>query len=95
MSDVVHGWTLLTNHAHVLFCLAEDTSARLRDIALRVGITERAVQRNVSDLHEADYIEIHKQGRRNSYKINERKHLRHPIESHATIRELLELRIES
>ena len=43
-------WTFLTNHAHVLLCVARDPEARLRDVALAVGITERATQRIVADL---------------------------------------------
>src|SRR3954453_12712349 len=39
------GWTFLTNHAHVLFCIAEDPEVRLRDVAARVGITEGGGQR--------------------------------------------------
>lgn len=89
MSEHVPGWTFLTNHAHVLFCLAEDPSARLRDVAAKVGITERAVQRIVSDLHEEGYVSIHKEGRRNSYSINQRKKLRHPVEKNVSIKELL------
>ena len=46
-------WTFLSNHAHVLVCLAQDPDARLRDVALSDGITERAVQKIVSDLEEA------------------------------------------
>ena len=38
-------WTFLSNHAHVLVCLALDPDARLRDVAASVGITERAVQK--------------------------------------------------
>jgi hypothetical protein len=36
------GWDFLTNHAHVLLCVAHDPGIRLRDIAAWVGITERA-----------------------------------------------------
>ena len=36
-------WTLLSNHGYVLLCIADDADTRLRDIAMRVGITERAV----------------------------------------------------
>ena len=34
-------WTFLTNHAHVLLCLARDPALRLRDLATQVGITDR------------------------------------------------------
>lgn len=84
-------WTFLTNHAHVLLCLARDPAVRLRDVAQSVGITERAVQRIVHDLDEAGYIDITKEGRRNSYTVHRELHLRHPIERHRRVKSLLDL----
>lgn len=85
------GWTFLTNHAHVLICLAADPEARLREIAQAVGITERAVQRILSELEEAGYIEREREGRRNRYRLDRRLPLRHPLEAHRSIGTLLEL----
>ncbi len=82
-------WTFLTNHSHVLICIAADPEARMRDIAGKVGITERAVQRIVEDLTEGGYLEVEKQGRRNSYVVKARKHLRHPVEAHVQLESLL------
>ena len=84
------GWTFLTNHAHVLICIAEDTSVRERDIAARVGITERAVQRIVTELCDAGYVSKLRQGRRNVYTLHLDRPLRHPVEGHRTASELLE-----
>jgi predicted ArsR family transcriptional regulator len=62
------GWTFLTNHAHVLFCLAErPDDVRVRDVAVRVGITERAVQRILGELEAAGYLERSRVGRRSVY----------------------------
>jgi predicted ArsR family transcriptional regulator len=72
-------WVFLTNHAHVLLCVARDPEARARDIAERVGITERAAQRILSDLITEGYVSRLKLGRRNQYTVNSRGHLRHPI----------------
>jgi DNA-binding Lrp family transcriptional regulator len=85
------GWTFLTNHAHVLFCIAQDPEVRLRDVAARVGITERAVQRIVTDLEAEGYLAVSKEGRRNRYRINYEQPLRHPIERHRTVAALIEL----
>jgi len=82
-------WTFLTNHAHVLLCLARDSTMRMRDLALEVGITERAVQGIVSELEAAGYVERIRTGRRNSYRINKGLHLRHPIEQHKTIADFI------
>lgn len=83
------GWTFLTNHTHVLLCLFRNPDERLRDVAVAVGITERMVQRIVSELAEAGYLQISKEGRRNHYRVNSRLRLRHPLESRHTIGELL------
>ena len=82
-------WTFLTNHAHVLICVDEDPTARTRDIAVRVGITERAVQRIVSELCEAGYLTRMREGRRNRYTVNGEKRLRHSVEDHCQVSRLL------
>lgn len=84
-------WTFLTNHAHVLLCLAREPSARMRDVATQVGITERAVQRIVLDLEAAGYLTRARVGRRNEYTIAKNLPLRHPIERHRRVRALLAL----
>lgn len=85
------GWTFLTNHAHVLLCIAQDPEARMRDMAEQVGITERAVQRIVSELEEGGYLLRVKDGRRNRYEVRGDKPLRHPIERHQKVEALLAL----
>jgi len=84
-------WTFFTNHAHVLFVLASDPESRLRDVAERVQITERATQRIVHELEEEGYLRIVKQGRRNRYVIQANKRLRHPIERHRQLKDLIEV----
>ena len=88
---VSHQWTFLSNHAHVLICLADDPHVLLREVAARIGVTERAVQGIVKDLEEEGLIERHREGRRNSYVLNLEQPLRHPIEAHRTVRELVDL----
>jgi len=85
------GWTFLTNHAHVLLCLHQDDEVRLRDVAGRVGITERAVQKIIADLSGAGVIDVEREGRRNRYKIDGGKRLRHPVEAHRYVRDILRL----
>jgi DNA-binding transcriptional ArsR family regulator len=82
-------WTFLSNHGHVLVCLARDPEARLRDVASSVGITERAVQKIVSDLEAAGVVARVRDGRRNRYRLFTDRPLRHPIESHRTVGSLL------
>ena len=89
MSDASADWNFFSNYAHVLVCLAENPDARLRDVAERVGITERTAFRLVTDLEEASILMRVKEGRRNAYVIDTDARLRHPIESHCTVGELL------
>ena len=84
-------WTFLTNHSHVLLCLVENSTMRIRDIAAAVGITPRAVQKIISDLEVAGYIKRRREGRRNCYEINAGLRLRHPLEADRTLAALIAL----
>jgi DNA-binding MarR family transcriptional regulator len=85
------GWTFLSNHAQVLICIAREPEIRLRDIAQSVGITERAVQRIVSDLSDAGYVETERIGRRNRYAVNRNLRMRHSAQTNVDLGELLDL----
>jgi Mn-dependent DtxR family transcriptional regulator len=89
-SEAVKSWTFFTNHAHVLFCLARDPDLRLRDVAEQVGITERAVQRIVSELQRDGYLRVLREGRRNHYRVERGAPLRHPVEGHRTVGDILD-----
>jgi DNA-binding MarR family transcriptional regulator len=88
------GWTFLSNHGHVLVSLAADPEARIRDIADRVGITERAVQMILADLEEAGYVVRERVGRRNHYTVVERGRFRHPLEDHVRVGDFLSLVVQ-
>jgi DNA-binding MarR family transcriptional regulator len=88
-SDEYHAWRFVTNHAHVLTCIAADPTARHRDIAAAVGITERSVAHIVRDLEEAGYLTRTRDGRRNSYEIHGELPLRHPQHRHHTVAALI------
>lgn len=85
------GWTFFSNHAHVLCCLVQQPDRTLRDVALHVGITERAVQRIVADLVDAGLLIRRKEGRRNVYQFDLDQPLRHPLEAHRTVDEIMAL----
>ena len=82
-------WTFLTNHAHVLLCITEDPNARLRDLAERVEISERAVKRIVADLEHTGYISRKRFGRRNRYEVHLAQPMRTPISRSLEIGALL------
>jgi DNA-binding transcriptional ArsR family regulator len=84
-------WTFLTNHAHVLLCIARDPAVRLRDVAEQVGVTERAVQRIVTELEEGGYLRREREGRCNRYEVDLDVPLRHPIERHCPVAGLVEM----
>jgi uncharacterized membrane protein len=87
-------WDFLTNHAHVLVCVARDPGIRLRDIATAVGITERAAHRIVSELVDEGYLVRERRGRRNHYQVKSKLPLRHPLAEEREVGELLELILE-
>ncbi|MCL1601480.1 MAG: winged helix-turn-helix domain-containing protein [Actinomycetia bacterium] len=91
VSDDRKPWTFLTNHTRVLVVISDSPTARLRDIAETIGITERAAQRIVADLEEAGYLSHEKIGRRNVYQIEQGTHLRHELEQNNQLRSLLDL----
>ncbi|MCB1190199.1 MAG: MarR family transcriptional regulator [Leptospiraceae bacterium] len=86
-----HEWTFLSNHSLVLLHLYRKPDARLRDLALEVGITERAIVKIVEDLELAGVLIKIKEGRRNKYKINKNVRLRHQLKAHKTVGDLLDL----
>jgi hypothetical protein len=84
------GWTFLTNHARVLASIAEDPGTRVRDIAARCRLTERAVQKIISDLEQSGYLTHTRQGRSNVYRIEQGTVLRHPADAGLTVAGLLD-----
>ena len=84
-------WTFFTNHAHVLFCISENPDTTLREVSLRVGITERATQRIVAELEQSGYLRHERIGRRNHYELISDIPLRHEIESHVAIGDILQV----
>ena len=84
-------WTFLTNHSHVLWCLYRQPDIVLREVAVQVGITERMVQKVLTELVASGYVTISKSGRRNHYQLHPEKPLRHPLESHCHVGAILQL----
>lgn len=84
-------WTFLSNHAGVFLCLAKEPELRLREVAERVGITERAVQRIVADLEEGGYLSKCREGRRNHYRIHPDRPFRRASAANHDIGKLLEI----
>jgi predicted transcriptional regulator len=85
------GWTFLSNHGHVLLAVASDPDARMRDIAERVGITERAAQLIIADLVDGGYLTRSRIGRRNAYVVNRHQPFRHPAEAAHEVDELIRI----
>lgn len=78
---VVPSWTFLTNHAHVLVCIVQNSQVRLAEIARLVGVGERAVHSIVQDLVDAGYVVKSRHGRHNVYEVRLDHPLRHPLEA--------------
>ncbi|MER5516769.1 MarR family transcriptional regulator [Streptomyces sp. NPDC002763] len=85
------GWTFITNHARVLAAIADDQNVRVRDIAAHCRLTERAVQKIISDLEQSGFLSHTREGRGNIYRIEPGTALRHPAEAGLTVASLLAL----
>jgi DNA-binding MarR family transcriptional regulator len=84
-------WTFVTNHTQVLLAINRDGDVRMRDIAVTVGITERAAQRIVKDLIGAGYVTREHVGRRNHYIVNPELKMRHPAQREHDVGTLLDV----
>jgi hypothetical protein len=84
-------WDFLTNHAHVLLCVARDPGIRLRDIAVAVGITERGAHKVLSELVDEGYVLRERHGRRNRYTVKPELPLRHPLVNDREVGDLLKV----
>ena len=89
--EAQRSWRFITNHTQVLLRIYGNHETRLRDIALEVGITERAAQRIVADLVDGGYVTRHRTGRRNHYTVNRDREMRHPAQLGFEIGPLLDL----
>ena len=91
--ESAQNWTFLSNHAHVLVCVAKNPDVRLSEVAELVGVRERTAHRIVHELIDAGYISVKKVGRNNVYSVDLEKPLRHPLEAehniHAIVTPLL------
>lgn len=90
-SSLATTWTFMSNHAHVILCIAENPKSRTRDLAMKIGITERAVQRIVAELEAAGYLSHDREGRNNHYTVHTDLPLRHPVEQHCGVSTLIEM----
>jgi len=91
----VANWSLFTNHARVLFCIARDPGVRLRDLAASLDLTERSVYGIVTDLVDAGYVAKDKDGRRNRYRVEAKLPLPESIGRERTIGEVLGLLVDA
>jgi MarR family len=82
-------WTFLTHHAHALLVIARVPGVRIRDIAAKLGVTERAAHRIVGELVEGGYLTRHKLGSRNFYEVHPGRPLRDPVSGRHDVGELL------
>jgi hypothetical protein len=89
------GWNFLTNHAKALLAIGSDPGMRLRDIADRLGITERSAYAIVTDLTDAGYITKTRDGRRNRYEIQSDLPVKESVGRQLTVGEVLGLFVES
>lgn len=84
-----HDWSLISTHGIVLVFVAAYHTATLREIAQAAGVTERQVARVVKDLTGAGLLQLGRQGRRNTYRVNNDAFLRRPLLAHIKLERLI------
>lgn len=89
--EIPSSWTFFSNYGHTVILLAQQPDLTMREIAQRIGVTERAVIRIINDLVHEGYLHVSKRGRRNFYRINQKAKFRHPIESNKSISQILSI----
>ena len=89
-SGAKRSWSWLSLHGLVLLCVARDQALRLRDIAVAVGVTERAVQNVIGDLRRSGALAVVRVGRRNRYVLRQPLPITHPIEIEARLGDFID-----
>ena len=84
-------WTFLTNHAMVLSYISRHPRTTALDLAMAIGITERATRKIIADLLAEGYVTKKREGRRNRYRINPDLPLRHPAHGETAVGDLLKV----
>jgi DNA-binding IclR family transcriptional regulator len=82
-------WHFITSHAVVLMQVAHRPGATVSQLAEHAGLTERQTHRVLADLVETGYVARSRVGRRNAYRIDERRPLRHPAVAGRVVGDLL------
>jgi predicted transcriptional regulator len=91
MNHENEAWTLLTNHAVVLFWIKQNPTATIAEIADAVGLSERHAARIIRDLKRAQLVFATRGGRHNTYSINKDSRLRHPLMQDVPVHSLLKM----
>jgi len=89
VSAAKNGWVFVTSHGLLLIEVARTPDATVRELAARAGVTERQAHRVLADLVDGGYVVRERVGRRNRYRVNESRHMRHPAVQEHRIGELL------
>jgi DNA-binding transcriptional ArsR family regulator len=85
------GWKFVTNHALVLCLIAQQRRVTAREIALAIGITEKATRNIISDLEADGYVTKKREGRRIKYNIDPDLPLRHQMQEDKSVGALLQV----
>jgi DNA-binding MarR family transcriptional regulator len=83
------GWTFLTTHGLVLVEIAGDPQQTMRALAEKLGVSERTVQSVIRDLVAEGYVTRMRIGRRNVYRVDPTRPMRHPVAARHDVAALL------
>ena len=82
-------WTFLSNHGRILAYVNEHPGATTQSMANKAGLSVAGVQNILGDLEEEGYLTRTKVGRSNHYRTNPERPMRHRLERHHSVGEVL------
>ena len=82
-------WKLITNHGAVLILLAQHGRITVRELAHRLGLTERLIHRIIAELAAEGYVSKQRVGRGNQYQVHPNRPLLRPVFRGVTVGEWL------
>lgn len=84
-------WTFLSNYAHVLICLHKNPDILLREVTVKSALQKELSKQLLEIWQNQKFLEKVKSQQEIIPTINRDQKLRHPLESHHSINELLQL----
>jgi len=82
-------WTFLSNHGRVLIFIDNNPKSTTEEISRETELSQRGVQKIITELETAGYIARKKEGRRNLYTVYSELPMRHHLEQNHMVGDII------